>query len=70
MIRGLLGALSLVFIRHHYTEITSPSMDADFMEFCFSIPYKFRAEHKIYCKWVIKYYPDAAEIRWSTDDKK
>lgn len=70
MIRGLLGALSSAFIRHHYTEITSPFMDIDFMEFCFSIPYKLRAEHKIYRKWIIKYYPDAAKIRWSTDDTK
>lgn len=70
MIRGLLGALSSAFIRHHYTEITSPFMDVDFMEFCFSIPYKLRTSHKIYHKWIIKYYPDAAKIRWSADDTK
>jgi len=70
MIRGLLGALSSAFIRRHYTEIASPFMDVDFMEFCFSIPYKQRAEHKIYKKWILKYYPEAANIRWSSDDTK
>lgn len=68
MIRGLMGALSSAFIRRHYIEITSPFMDVDFMEFCFSIPSENRANHELYKKWIIAYYPEAAKIRWSTDD--
>lgn len=70
MIRGLLGACSSAFIRRNFVEIVSPFMDVDFMEFCFSIPCEVRAHHNIYKKWILKYYPEAARIRWSTDDTK
>lgn len=45
-----------------FTESLSPYMDTDFLEFVFSIPEKRRITYRLYDKWVITCYPDAA--RW------
>ena len=43
----------------NYTEAMSPFMNIEFMEFCFSLPLKYRFGHYIYYKWVEKYHKDA-----------
>lgn len=50
---------------HRYTENLSPFCNVDFMEFCFSIPLKYRLKHKIYFDWVLDKYPGAAEYTWT-----
>ena len=35
------------------------------MEFCFSIPLKYRFKHKIYFDWVLDKYPGAANYIWT-----
>lgn len=44
-----------------YTEAMSPFMNIEFMEYCLSLPLKYRLGHDIYYKWVRKYYPEAAK---------
>lgn len=63
-IRGFLGAMSTYPIRQNYFEVSSPFLDVDFMETCFSIPIKLRAGHHIYLKWINKCYKDAAKYGW------
>ena len=50
---------------HRYTENLSPFCNVDFMEFCFSIPLKYRSKHKIYFDWILNKYPGAAEYIWT-----
>ena len=50
---------------HRYTENLSPFCNVDFMEFCFSIPLKYRFKHKIYFDWVLDKYPGAANYIWT-----
>ena len=63
-IRGFHGALSTHMIRSNYTIVTSPFLDVDFLEFCLSIPLKYRINHNIYFKWILKKYPKAADFKW------
>ena len=69
-IRGLNGAASSIFIRRNYTEVSSPFMDLDVLEYCMSIPIQKRVGHKIYKKWIIEKHYLASEFRWSHDDTK
>lgn len=50
---------------HRYTENLSPFCNVDFMEFCFSIPLKYRLNHKVYFDWVLDKYPGAAQYVWT-----
>lgn len=49
---------------YNYTETFSPFTDLDFIEFCLSIPCKLRHNHKVYKKWIINKYPQAANYEW------
>jgi asparagine synthase (glutamine-hydrolysing) len=62
--RGFKGALCSQIASENYIETISPFLDVDFLEFCFSIPLKFRCGHYIYKKWIIEKYPDAAKFKW------
>lgn len=58
--RGLNGAtLGYALTFQQYTEAISPFMNVDFMNFCMSLPFKYRDNHYLYYKWVNKYYPEA-----------
>ena len=63
-IRLFNGALCTHLIRQNYTEVASPFLDIDFFNFCLSIPIGFRINHKIYKKWIIEKYPEAANFKW------
>ena len=49
---------------HVQTETMSPFCDVDFMEYCFSIPLKWRYNHRIYIDWILSKYPQAADYIW------
>ncbi len=49
---------------YHYTETFSPFTDIDFLEFCLTIPVRYRYHHSIYKKWILKKYPLAADFEW------
>nr|WP_321353565.1 asparagine synthase-related protein [uncultured Draconibacterium sp.] len=69
-IRGFNGILTGNFIFQPYTEVASPFLDIDFLNFCFSIPAEKRAYHQIYKKWILKKYPQAAQFKWESIDAK
>lgn len=67
MTRGMQGILSTHCTRRNFTEAVSPFIDVDFMNLCFSIPLKYRANHKLYFKWIEKKYPEVLEIKSTTE---
>lgn len=62
--RGFQGAACTHLIRQNYTEVSSPFMDVDFLELCYSIPAELRINHNIYIKWILEKYPEAAGFIW------
>lgn len=52
------------------TEYASPFTDIDFWEYCLTIPLKYRYNHYIYKKWILKCYPEAAEFDWEKTGAK
>jgi asparagine synthase (glutamine-hydrolysing) len=58
--------LNTAYLRTYYTYPMSPFMDVDFLQFCYSIPYKMRDNHKLYWAWLDKYYPEWASLPSST----
>lgn len=62
--RYFMGALSTHMIRQHYTEVATPFLDVDFVNYCYSIPIEMRTGHKLYKKWIMDKYPEAAEFKW------
>lgn len=62
--RGFRGALAGQIAMTGYTEMVSPFLDVDFLELCLKIPIAKRFHHKIYKKWILDKYPDAAKFKW------
>lgn len=48
----------------------SPFLDIDFMDYCLSIPLRYRYNHRIYKKWILRKHPGAAEFIWEAIDGK
>ena len=66
-VRGLLGATTSHLVLRNFTEVSSPFLDLDFFEFCYSIPISYRLKHRIYKDWIRKKYPRAAEFIWEKE---
>jgi asparagine synthase (glutamine-hydrolysing) len=62
--RGFNGALTGSLSSQLYTETMSPFYDVELLDFCLKIPLKMRVNHKLYKKWILKKYPQAAEYIW------
>lgn len=62
--RGFTGILQGNMITQEYTEVASPFLDIDFMNYCLHIPNKYRLNEQIYIKWILKKYPQAAKYKW------
>lgn len=68
--RAFTGALQGNMITQEYTEVSSPFLDVDFLNYCLHIPAKYRIGEQIYMKWIIKKYPDAANYKWEAINAK
>lgn len=68
--RAINGANSGLLASNYYGETFSPFYDLDFFNFCLSIPIEFRIGHKLYKKWVLKKYPEAANYVWEKTGRK
>lgn len=68
--RGFNGANTGLLAIQNYTETISPFYDVDLMDYCFRIPIDLRNNHKLYKKWIIKKYPDAANYIWEKTGQK
>lgn len=52
--------------RNHKTEVASPFIDVDFLEYVFRIPLKWRKDYHFVMNWMIKKYPRCASYVWQT----
>jgi len=66
-IRGFYGINQGLASSMNVTETHSPFYDVDFLKFAFSIPIKYRNNHKLYIKWMKKKYPQACEYVWERE---
>ena len=55
---------------YNYTETLSPFLDLDLLEKALSIPVELRQNHRIYKKWILEKYPQAAKYEWETTGRK
>ncbi|WP_041077423.1 asparagine synthase-related protein [Thermotoga caldifontis] len=62
--RGFNGILSGNLPVQRYTEVASPFLEVDFFTYCLKIPLRYRFDHRIYKKWILKKHPDAARYVW------
>ncbi len=62
--RGLLGAQSSYMLRQNYFETASPFLDADFLGFILSVPFEYRADHKLYLAWIKTKHSGASQYGW------
>lgn len=62
--RGFNGILSGNLPVQQYTEISSPFLDKDFFSYSLRIPLKYRYNHRIYKKWILRKHPEAAKYVW------
>lgn len=68
--RAFTGALQGNMITQEYTEVASPFLDVEFMNYCLHIPAKYRIYEQIYMKWIIRKYPEAAKYKWEKINAK
>ncbi len=68
--RGFLGMLQGNLPIQRCSEVTSPFLDIDFFNFCLKLPLKYRYDHRIYKKWILKKYPGASKYKWEKIDGK
>lgn len=64
--RGFNGVLTGNFSLHRQTEVVSPFLYPDFMDFALKIPVEMRSHHQLYRKWIIASYPAAAKYKWES----
>lgn len=60
--RGFFGILNSILIRNEFTEVVSPFLDKDLINFCLSLPFEYRFRHKLFNAWIIEKYPEAGKI--------
>ncbi|MCA1802998.1 MAG: hypothetical protein LC662_11110 [Rhodothermaceae bacterium] len=49
----------------HHVEPLSPFYDRRLLEFCYSLPDRFKYDQAIYLKWMKRYHPQIAEFPWA-----
>ena len=68
--RSFLGANNGTLLVNEYVTSLSPFFDNDFMDYCMKLPLAYRIERRIYTKWILKKYPQAAEYKWTGSNAK
>lgn len=68
--RAFNGAVNGNWIAHAFTEMCSPFLDVDFMEYALRIPPALKFQEKIYRDWIINKRPAAAKYKWEQTGKK
>ncbi len=62
--RGFQGVMNTQQIRSNYTEAYTTTVNPEFMQLCMDIPVSIRINHKLYKKWILSKYPEAAKYKW------
>ncbi|MGQ9856721.1 MAG: asparagine synthase [Fervidobacterium sp.] len=64
------GTLSGNLTYQPWTEVASPFLNVDFMNYALKIPSEYRDNHKMYRKWILRKHRDAAKYIWATSEGK
>ncbi|MBR0199677.1 MAG: hypothetical protein IJQ42_05880 [Oscillospiraceae bacterium] len=62
--RGFRGILNTQLIRSNYTEAFTTTIHPEVLQLCMDVPMEQRVDHKLYKKWILSKYPDAARYKW------
>lgn len=62
--RGFRGIMNTSQIRSNYTEAFTTTITPFFLQLCMDIPVELRINHKLYKKWILSKYPEAAKYKW------
>lgn len=62
--RGFNGILSGNLYPQRFTEVSSPFLNVDFFSYALKIPLRYRYDHRVYKKWILRKHPGAAEYLW------
>lgn len=68
--RGFNGTNNGLQCIYNFTETCSPFLDLDLVENALRIPIELRQKHRLYNKWVLAKYPQAAKYVWETTGRK
>lgn len=60
--RAFRGSTSSHLLRQHFTFAVSPYSDVDLLDFMFSLPLKWRLNHKLFALWIQRCYPWALDV--------
>lgn len=63
-LRGFGGTNNGNMAEYVFTDSLSPFYNLEFFKLALSIPLRYRFDHRIYKKWIIRKYPAAAEYVW------
>lgn len=62
--RGMIFGMTSYFIRQNFLEAGTPFGDPEFLKAYHSAPWRDRVQGRLLRKWMIKHYPDAADIEY------
>lgn len=62
--RGFRGVMNTQQIRSNYTEAITTTTYPEIMQLCIDIPVERRLDHRLYKKWILLRYPEAARFKW------
>jgi len=62
--RGFNGALNGNWTAYQYTEVASPFMDPEVLDYAMRIPRPLRYQRRIYLDWLLKKYPGSTRYTW------
>lgn len=62
--RGFRGVMNTQLIRSNFTEAWTTTTHPEVMQLCMDILVEKRINHKLYKKWILTKYPEAAKYKW------
>jgi asparagine synthase (glutamine-hydrolysing) len=68
--RGFNGILNGNWTSYHITEVTSPFLTTDFLEYCLRIPRELRLGSRLYLKWILEKHPRTGNYVWEKTKAK
>lgn len=63
--RGMIFGMTSYFIRQNFVEVATPFGDLDFLNVYLRTPWEKRVKEFLLRKWMIEYYPQAADIPYA-----
>jgi asparagine synthase (glutamine-hydrolysing) len=68
--RGFNGSNNSYWINECFTYQTSPFLNVEFLEYCQTLPIKYKYKEQIYIEWILAKYPEVAKYIWEKQGTK